>query len=110
MPLVYESAPILVSNRGVSDTPQILDMLDGVQRGTLVAKFASKFRTRRKPLDTGIGREIIDTYERFRENGAEISSYYVDALPYSPPGLRWFWGTLEFNVQSCPPWFLLRQA
>ena len=85
MPFTFESAPILINNEGASDTPELTEMINHVRRDTMVAKFASKFRSRRTPLPLNIGREIVDTYRRFRGRGSTISRHYVEALPYLPP-------------------------
>src|SRR6516165_3609445 len=58
MPLSYDTAPTLVNNHGFSDIPNLLEMISGVHRGSPVAKFASKFRSRRLPLPASIGQRI----------------------------------------------------
>ena len=85
MPLAYDSAPLLINNDGASDTPKLIEMLIEVHRNTLVRKFASKFRSRRTPLAANVGRELIDIYGMFRGRVSNISSHYIDALPYPPP-------------------------
>jgi hypothetical protein len=85
MPLSYDSAPTLVTNQGFSDIPNLLDMISGVRRGSPVAQFASKFRSRRLPLPASIGERIIAMYDRVRSRGGSVAHSYVDALPWSPP-------------------------
>jgi hypothetical protein len=85
MPLSYRSAPTLVNNFGASDVPGLLALISDVKRGSPVAQFASKFRSRRRPLPLDVGRHLIAVYERFRRDGAHIAETYVDALPYKPP-------------------------
>ena len=86
MPLTYDSAPTLVNNHGFSDIPNLLEMISGVRRGSPVAQFASKFRSRRLPLPTSIGQRIISVYDRVRSDGNSVAAHsYVDALPWSPP-------------------------
>jgi hypothetical protein len=50
MPLKYSAAPTIIDNREVTDTPAIFREIGGVRRSTPVAKFASKFRSRRVGL------------------------------------------------------------
>ena len=85
MPLAYDSAPLLVDNRGDSDFPVLIEMIDDVRRNTPVARFASKFRSRRKPLPADIGRHLIASYHSFRRRGAPVALGYADALPFLPP-------------------------
>ena len=85
MPLTYASAPTLVNNLGGSDIPGLLDMLGHVRRGSPVAQFASKFRSRRLPLPTELGRKVLTLYKRCRRNTGRVSESYTDALPYKPP-------------------------
>jgi hypothetical protein len=85
MPLTYHSAPILMNHFGASDVPEIGDMVSDVRRGSPVAQFASKFRSRRLPLRSHVGRQLIAMYERFRKERASFAQTYVDALPYEPP-------------------------
>ena len=85
MPLTYESAPVLISNREVSATPALEEMLSGVDRSTTVGSFGSKFRSRRRPLPIEVGQQLVEVYTDFRENGATVAEHYIDALPYQPP-------------------------
>lgn len=86
MPLTYASAPTLVSHDDTpSDVPLLESLLTGVNRLSRVAQFASKFRSRRKPLPPHIGEQVIDVYERRRSEGGSVASSYVHALPYTPP-------------------------
>lgn len=85
MPLSYASAPTLVNNSGESDIPGLLDTISDVRRRTPVAQFASKFRSRRLPLEASLGKSILKTYRRFRRNPAGVSQSYVDAMPFKPP-------------------------
>jgi hypothetical protein len=86
MPLTYESAPIVVNNDGYSDFPLLRDVTNAVMRRTAVGKFASGFRSRRKPLPERVGEQLIAEYERFRRH-SQVASPYDDAMPYSPPCL-----------------------
>ena len=85
MPLEYDSAPLLVDNRGGSDFPVLLEMIDEIHRNTPVARFASKFRSRRRPLPADIGRHVVAAYDGFRQHGATVARHYADSLPYPPP-------------------------
>ena len=85
MPLAYESAPTFVNIFDFSDFPLLTELFNDVRRSTPVAKFASKFRSRRSPLPPRVGEEIIRVFDHYRSSGATVASSYVDALPYSPP-------------------------
>ena len=85
MPLRYDTAPTLVNNFGASDVPTLIHMISDVRRGSPVAQFASKFRSRRQPLPEHVGRELLDVYNRFRADGAAVAKGYEDALPFPPP-------------------------
>lgn len=85
MPLHYDAAPTLVNNVGASDVPTLIAMITDVRRGSPVAQFASKFRSRRRPLPDHVGRELLEVYGRFRAGDAAVAKSYVDALPYAPP-------------------------
>jgi hypothetical protein len=59
MPLTYASAPTLVNNLEASDVPLLMEMLSGVRRGSPVARFASKFRSRREPLPPSVAEQVM---------------------------------------------------
>jgi len=87
MPLRYDCAPTLVNNSEESDVPTLIELIRDAKRGSPVARFASKFRSRRQPLPDHVGRELLEVYRRHRMRGgrASIAKSYVDALPYRPP-------------------------
>ena len=85
MPMRYDSAPTLLNNSGASDVSSLVPMIRNVRRGSPVAQFASKFRSRRQPLPYHIGQELLQVYSRFRASGTGVAQGYEDALPYLPP-------------------------
>lgn len=85
LPLKYESAPLVVNNQGQSDIPGILELLEFVNRPTYVSKFASKFRSRRKPLSGELASAAIQVFNHFRSHVSTTIGSYTDALPYLPP-------------------------
>ncbi|MYE99372.1 MAG: hypothetical protein F4234_04210 [Gammaproteobacteria bacterium] len=85
MPFAYKSAPILIDNAGYSDCPAIIELFEGVNKTSPISKFASKFRSRGKPLPQPIGRQVIETYCDFRQRGVEVARHYKEALPFPPP-------------------------
>ena len=87
MPFKYSEAPLLIDNNGNTDFPLLKNFIYVANRSTWVGKFASKFRSRRKPLDANIAQEMIEVFERISESAASTSfaSTYVEALPYLPP-------------------------
>ncbi len=87
MPLRYEAAPTIIDNAGHSDMSAVFEELTDVNRGTLVAKFASKFRSRRQPLTVGFARQIEKVYVNFRKRKAAIADRYEEALPFDPPAI-----------------------
>lgn len=87
MPLRYDGAPLLVNEFGASDVPVLIGMIEDVRRGTPVAQFASKFRSRCEPLPDRIGREVVEVYDHFRAGGAAVAESYAEALPWPPPSV-----------------------
>ena len=87
MPLRYGAAPVLVDNRGRSDVPALIPMIANARRSTPVARFASKFRSRRRPLPEDLGRRVVRVYRDFRQGGALVARHYADAMPFPPPRL-----------------------
>jgi len=86
-PLKYNQAPLLIKNGGESDFPLLRYFIAPANCPSWEAKFASKFRSRRMPLDTSIAEEIIRVIDQQAVSGNPdlYVSAYVDALPYSPP-------------------------
>jgi hypothetical protein len=62
----------------------LAEMAQGVRRSTPVARFASAFRSRRRPLAGEVGAQVLSTYLRFRAGRAEIAKHYVQAMPFAP--------------------------
>lgn len=85
MPFTFKSAPILVNNECQSDVPSVFDLLDNVHRSTPCGKFASKFRSRRKPLPAYVAQELTNVCQQFSNSKAPRAKSYVEALPYAPP-------------------------
>jgi hypothetical protein len=85
MPLKYSAAPTIIDNREVTDTPAILRALGGVRRSTPVAKFASKFRSRREPVELDLAEEFERAYRAHRLLEGAIAESYDEALPFPPP-------------------------
>jgi hypothetical protein len=83
MPFRYESAPLLIDNSAGSDFPLLRGSFKNVSRTTWVGKFASKFRSRREPLENAEARELISRYYSHRKKYGQksIAKNYVDALP-----------------------------
>ena len=87
MPLKYDQAPILVANRGAM-MKGMSEALRGVKRSTLEAKFSSRFRSRRDPINEDfpelaeqIEAQFARHYKQAKENGA-IARTYDEALPW----------------------------
>jgi hypothetical protein len=85
MPLKYSAAPTIIDNNGRTDTPAIFREIRDVNRPTPVAKFASKFRSRRKPVEFQLAEEFEKAYLACRLTEGAIASFYDEALPFPPP-------------------------
>ncbi|MBZ5555579.1 MAG: hypothetical protein LAO21_22970 [Acidobacteriia bacterium] len=92
MPFRYKAAPLLVDNEGRSDFIQLKRFISDTARDSCVAQFASRFRSRRRPLESSIANELIKVYERLRKAAPrkDIARNYVDALPgnHKPLSIR----------------------
>lgn len=87
MPFKYETAPILVDNDGNSCAPALLAELEGVDRSTPVARFASCYRSRTQPVSDKVARQIMAAW-RAAKTTAPRTAYaknYTEALPQNPP-------------------------
>lgn len=87
MPLRYDQAPTLVANNGTM-MGGMRKALQGVKRPTWEAKFSSRFRSRREPINQDfpelakqIATEFVGHYKRAKVNGAEARTY-DEALPW----------------------------
>lgn len=85
MPLRYGKAPVVVSNSEYSDCPGIFKEIAGVDRSTPCGKFASKFRSRREPIGSELGDQVVAAYENVRSQPETVAATYEEALPYLPP-------------------------
>ena len=86
MPFKYAEAPLLVDNNGDTDFPLLRHYIETVKRSTPVAKFTSKFRSRREPLEMDIAQELIEVFDQAVSLGKpeRFASIYIEALPYLP--------------------------
>jgi len=87
MPLRYERAPLLIGATGQTDCPLLIDEIRTVRRTGWVGKFASAFRSRRRPLAGVIGAQLLKVYEATRRPSS-VANSYIDALPYPPPHIE----------------------
>ena len=87
MPFKYGKAPLIIKNTGESDFPLLKHYIKDAKCPTWEMRFASKFRSRRNPLDTGVADELIKVFKKKAvSNRPELfASHYVEALPYNPP-------------------------
>jgi hypothetical protein len=86
MPIKYDQAPILVANDGKM-IRGMQEALRGVDRSTPEAKFSSRFRSRRNPVNDDfpelaaeIAAEFARYYKQAKVNGA-VARTYDEALP-----------------------------
>lgn len=85
LPLAYESAPVVINNRGETDIPGVPELLEFVDRTTHVGKFSSKFRSRRRPLNGVVASAAVQVFNYFCSRGSSTIGSYTDALPHLPP-------------------------
>jgi hypothetical protein len=83
----YNQAPVLIKNDGQSDFPKLRDMIANAKCRSWEAKFASKFRSRRKPIEKNDAEEIMRVFDQRVMSGSPdlFVSSYTDALPKPPP-------------------------
>jgi hypothetical protein len=87
MPFKYECAPLLINNQDESGFPLLSHVFSSVRRPSPVARFASKFRSRRESLSQEVAQEIIQIFDHqaIASEPDAFAKTYVDALPYHPP-------------------------
>jgi hypothetical protein len=86
MPIRYDLAPVLINNDGKSDCRLLKNLLRSVKCLSWEARFASKFRSCRTPLDARIANELVKVFNRAVSVSHDIfASNYVDAMPWPPP-------------------------
>lgn len=87
MPFKYVTAPLLINNYGDSDFPLLKTCIERTFRSTWAAKFSSRFRARREPLEKEIAQEIVNIFEQkvALASPGSFAASYIDALPYPPP-------------------------
>ncbi len=85
-PFRYTDAPVLVSNDGTSDFPQLKRMIRNTDRNTWSQRFSSSFRSRRTRLREDVAAELVRVYEgrRAAAEDTELARSYPDAMPYPP--------------------------
>lgn len=84
MPFRYDCAPLLIDNEGNTDAPSLKKIITYVKRNTWCGKLSSKFRSRVKPLDDDIAKEIRKIYHDMSRKAIVQAKHYVEALPYPP--------------------------
>lgn len=84
MPLKYDFAPTVISNDRHSGMDRFFRAVSAVARRTWVTKFASKFRSRRKPLPPELAKDLDKNYRKSRGEPNAIARNYTDAMPYAP--------------------------
>jgi hypothetical protein len=86
MPFKYEHAPLLIGRDGTTDFPLLKDAIRDCYRKTWIAKFSSKFRSRREFLALNQAKEIIRKYKQRRQiaSADQIAKRYEQALPPGP--------------------------
>lgn len=90
LPFRYDAAPLLIDNEGNTSFPRLREQIDGGGRSTWEGKFSSRFRSRRKPLDAMVARELAAIFDRLWRHAPADSRActYVDAIPFPPPRIQ----------------------
>jgi len=85
-PFCYKDAPVLACPKGDSEFPKLSKEIANVDRSTLPAKLASRFRARASAVPEDLSEELRSVYEEKRRNAppGAISQTYTDALPRVP--------------------------
>jgi hypothetical protein len=96
-PIPFDLAPILIDNKGNTHFPAMQEFLQDVNRSTLVAKAASKLRSRTASLDGMFSQQIINLFDK--QEHSKITCY-MDAIVYKDS--KWYrnarelgWGDLK---------------
>ena len=84
-PVSYENAPILIDNTRNSVFPKIFDFIERVNRSTYCGMAASWLRSRVRPLDAELARQVI---EHFDGTPLPRISSYLDAV--APKNSSWY--------------------
>lgn len=87
MPFKYGTAPILAKNDGDGDFDLIEKWARDTDRSTVEGGLSSRIRSRVKPLEPILARELVKVYADRREKArpSEIAKAYHEALPYPLP-------------------------
>jgi len=89
MPFRFNHAPVLIDNKGKTETPLLKQYISTGNRTTWCGKFASKFRGRRRALNIILSNEIVEAYNVSRKQSGkeQLATIYVEALPYLPKNI-----------------------
>jgi hypothetical protein len=87
MPFKYSKAPLLIDNKGRSRFPLLKDFVARVNRSSWEGRFASRFRSSRRPIAMKLAAEIVEVFEQLLTSGTSdlFAVTYIEALPYPPP-------------------------
>lgn len=83
-PVSYESAPLLINNKGETDFEKAKDYLKDANRETWCGKAGSKLRSRTTPIESELDGQIL---KRFSDNFPRIEDY-PEAI--EPRSSRWY--------------------
>ena len=86
MPFKYTKAPLLIDNDGKSDFLWVKEYIKNVNRRTWVAKFSSKFRARKAPIEEELAHNLVELFDtKYKKaSNSEISAFYYESMPYAP--------------------------
>lgn len=86
MPLKYKKGLLLIANSGATCIQELKAFISTVCRDTWQGKFASAFRSKRKPLNPKLALKIFRTYQSLRRKSQTfVARSYEEALPQNPP-------------------------
>jgi hypothetical protein len=83
--LRFACAPLLIDNDGKSEVVGLIEAIREVRRHTWVARFASRFRSRKVALAEDIASSMAHVWEQASRAGDRCADNYCEALPFLPP-------------------------
>lgn len=86
MSLKYDHAPVVIDNAGGA-LRGLQDLLAGVQRPTWEARFASTFRSRKRPVTRALAKAITEVWTAATRNPEARATHYWQSLPKRPDAI-----------------------
>lgn len=84
MPLRYDHAPLLIANFDLGGLSELRPHLRSSKRRTWEGRFASAFRSRKKPLSSETAASIVELWAEATRRSGSRATHYWEALPRRP--------------------------